>query len=357
MTQQGHEIEVYEEGDRALAPVVPLAAALAQSDVMAQLDAAHRYPRSIGRFMQRAKSMIVSSRETAESCMYAVPRGGKMIKGPSIRLAEIASSAYTNIQVGARIVDIGEEFVTAQGVAWDMETNLKTATETQRRITNRDGRRYNEDMIGTTCNAAMSIARRNAIFQVIPRAFIDQLYEAAREFAVGTQKTLAEQREVYISRIEKKGITRERVLLRLGKATVEDVDLADLETLAGLGTAIKNGDITLDEAFPAVVAVATPEQEGQRVSMCAKAAAAPPSDEPPPIGEPVPPVARAASNETVASLRKVFMAELAQLPADARADFWRSMPAGYTDVQGVQECKELTPMREVLAALRAFAAS
>lgn len=259
----------HEDDDEQLA--VSTVVELARNETMAQLDAAHRYKRSVSRFLKEATSLATISQEIAEACIYSMPRGGKMITGPSVRLAEICASAYGNLQIGARVVDEEDAKVVAQGVAWDMEKNLRCTIEIKRRITNKYGKRYDDDMITVTGNAAASIALRNAIFRVIPKAYVHGVYESARSVAVGDAKTLADRREQILARFEKLGVPRERVLLRLEKRGVEDIGLEDLELLIGLGTAIKNNDTTIDEAFPvAAPAPAAPEQDGKRIKMTKK---------------------------------------------------------------------------------------
>jgi hypothetical protein len=243
-------------------------AAITKSEVLAQLDAAHRYPRAITRFMKQAITLATINVATAESCMYALPRGGKTISGPSVRLAEICASSYGNIHVGARIVDIGEREVTAQGVAWDLETNLRVSVEVNRRITDSKGKRYNDDMIAVTCAAACSIALRNAIFRVVPRAYIDQVYERCKRVAVGKAETLTQRRDEVLARLAKMGATQDRVLNALHLRGVDDITLEHLEQLIGMGTAIKQGDKTVDEMFPPVVSeVPGADQPGRKMSL------------------------------------------------------------------------------------------
>ena len=80
-----------------------------------------------------------------------------------------------------------------------------------------------------TGNAAASIALRNAIFRVVPRAYIDGVYEKARQVAVGDAKTLGERRESLLQRFEKLGVTRDRVFARLEKRGIDDVYLLRVE--------------------------------------------------------------------------------------------------------------------------------
>ncbi len=262
-------------------------AAITKTEVEAQLDSAHKYPRSINRFRQEALSMATVSEEVAQSCIYSLPRGGKPITGPSVRLAEICASAWGNIHVGARPIEVGDTEVTSQGVAWDLQKNYRVTVESKRRITGRDGKRFNDDMIIMTQNAANSIALRNAIFRVIPRAYVDQIYAKVREVAVGNASTLAGKRATVLERLAKMGADQVRVLSALGKVGVDDIGLEELETLIGYGTAIKDGGKTVDELFPAPtkdVPGSAPAEQGKRMTLgkpkagAAAPAAAKPAD-------------------------------------------------------------------------------
>jgi hypothetical protein len=241
--------------------------AMVRSEIECQLDAAHKYKRSIVKFLHDATTMATISQEVAESCIYSMPRGGKQITGPSVRLAEICASAYGNLQVACRVADAEEKEVIAQGAAWDMEKNLRATIEVRRRITNKNGRRYEDDMITVTGNAAASIALRNAIFRVVPRAYVDTVYERARAVAVGDAKTLGARREQLLERFQKMGVTKERVLAAVEKTGIEDIGLTELETLIGMGTAIKNGDKQIDELFPEIAPPPVKAPDGQRMSL------------------------------------------------------------------------------------------
>lgn len=229
---------------------VKAVAVLNRSEIESQLDAAHKYRRQISRFMKEAMSLATISRDVAESCIYALPRGGKTIAGPSVRLAEICASAYGNLHFGSRVIDVEEKEVVSQGVAWDLEKNVRVTVEARRRITKSNGKRYDDDMITVTGAAAGSIALRNAIFRVIPRAYVDTIYAKVREVAVGNAQTLVQRRGELVARLQKIGVPIERIPARVGRLTVDDITIEDIEILIGLGTTIKNGERTIDEAFP-----------------------------------------------------------------------------------------------------------
>ena len=74
---------------------------------------------------------------------------------------------------------------------------------------------------------------------------------AARALLGLDQKTLAERRNRAVDTFGKMGIPKARLLATIGKDSVEDIGLAELETLIGIHTAIREGTINIDEAFPA----------------------------------------------------------------------------------------------------------
>lgn len=223
----------------------------AKGEVDTQIATAKRFPRSIQRFKERALSLATLDTETAESCFYSLPRGGKDIEGPSVRLAEIVAASWGNLRSQANIVDEDGRFIVARGMCWDLENNVAVSTEVRRRITDRDGRRYNDDMINTTANAACSIALRNAVFKVVPMALAKPVYDAARRVAIGDATTLVQRRTKMIDHFAKMGVRDDRICAAVNRPSIEDITIDDLAKLMGMSTAIKDGDITVDEAFPA----------------------------------------------------------------------------------------------------------
>ncbi len=234
---------------------------LTSAERKSQIEVARQYPRMISRFKKNALEMATSDEATAASCFYSIPRGGTHIEGPSVRLAEIVASAWGNLRAQARVVDVTEKHVIAEGMVWDLETNVAVSMEVRRRITNRKGDRYNDDMITVTGNAAAAIAFRNAVFKVIPRLFVNQIYEAARQVAVGDASTLALKQKQWVDYAQKFSVTPEQICGVLGIGEISDLSLDNLKTLAGMFSAIKEGDISVDSAF------AMPDQlpeEGRR---------------------------------------------------------------------------------------------
>lgn len=221
-----------------------------RGEVDTQIVTAKRYPRSVKKFKEDALSLATLDAETAASCFYSVPRDGKTIEGPSARLAEIVAASWGNLRSQANIIAEDGDYITARGMCWDLEKNVAVSTEVRRRISGKGGRKFSVDMINTTANAACSIALRNAVFKVVPMALAKSIYDAARRVAIGDATTLVDRRAKMVSHFAKMGVRAEQVCAAVGKASVDDITVDDLATLLGLSTAIKEGDTTVDEAFP-----------------------------------------------------------------------------------------------------------
>jgi hypothetical protein len=241
-------------------------ASITKSEVGMQLDAAHRWPRSIKAFMEDAAYLVTMSKETAQSCIYTLPvrKGGdKPITGPSVRLAEMCATSWGNLHIGARIIDEAPRTVTAQALAWDLEKNMRLAIEVKRGIVTSDGFRFGDDMIRVTSMAAISIALRNAIFRIIPRALVNELYAQAESKATGQDDGTfeAERDEILAVFVNKWAVPLDRVLARLSITKVADITQELLAALIGIGQSLKRREITFEQAFPPVQAAPPPQSK------------------------------------------------------------------------------------------------
>lgn len=207
-----------------------------------QIATAKKYPRSTKKFIHSATELSCYSEEVASECLYALKRSGKTIEGPSARFSEIIASAWGNCRAASRVVGEDDKFVTAQGIFFDLEKNVAITTEVRRRITDREGRKYADDMVGVTSNAACSIAMRNAVLKGIPKAIWDGIYKQARQCAIGSVQTLQDKRLKSIEYFGKMGVTSPQIMQYLGVDGVEDITLDHLAILKGLVTRLKDGE-------------------------------------------------------------------------------------------------------------------
>ena len=297
-----------------------------QSIVRAEIDmkvaTAKQYPRVLSRVKQDMLSFATLDEETASACFYTLPRGGKTIQGPSVRLAEIAISSFGNISAATRVLSVeasGENpHVTIQSVCHDMQNNVTVSIEKRRAINakkNKDGTRkpISDDDIQLAVNACSAVAFRDAAFKVIPQALIKPVFDAAKRVAVGDVKSLSVNRQKVIDRLKQMGALEDRILAVVEARKVDDVTVEKLEILIGLGTSIRDGQTTIEKAFPPIeqeeptrgqaAEVKLPRKKKEKTEEAPTQSTPPP--EPPPVqSEPTPPPAPPAAGSTQESFRK-----------------------------------------------------
>lgn len=85
--------------------------AIERANVDSQVSTAKQYPRDIARCINNSIAMATIDYETAQSCGYALQRGGKPITGPSVHLAKLIVSNWGNIRAEAKVVQITDKQV------------------------------------------------------------------------------------------------------------------------------------------------------------------------------------------------------------------------------------------------------
>lgn len=273
--------------------------AINRSEVDMQIATAKQYPRDLPTVLNKIETYATMDTETAEDCFYALRRQGadgeaQAIEGLSVRMAEIIASAWGNLRVQTRIIGNDGRFITAQGVCHDLETNVAVSKEVKRRITTRAGRTFSDDMQVVTGNAAASIAFRNAVLAVVPKAVTKKVIASVKQVAMGKAIDLETSRQNAIANYAKAGVTEQMLFEYLGITKKEQIDKEMVFELKALWNAIKEGTTSVQETFvkpqqdkkAAAEAQKKAEEakakaaEAQKRSSSAKTAAAPPNVDP-----------------------------------------------------------------------------
>lgn len=243
-----------EDGDSREIQLPPSALeSITRAEIDIQIATANRFPRSLSKFLQEAKSIVALDVEVAGQCTYVLPKrkgADKSIQGPSVRLAEIMASCYRNLRISGRITDDDGRMITAQGVALDLERNVGYSVEVKRGVMSKEGWRYSDDMIKVTCQAAISIATRNATFKVIPRTFVNLVEEEAKKVFKRDVKNLPARIDEALRWFKEKGVAPKQIFTTLGIGGPVDIDLDILAELSGYRTSIIEGLATVSEIFP-----------------------------------------------------------------------------------------------------------
>ena len=267
-------MSVHEGGERARADVAVVTA--------------QRYKRTIKAFLNDLETFACASPAMAEECFYVLERKNrdgskKLIIGPSVRFAELLLVAYRNLVVSVRLESDDGKVITVVGACRDVERNIGQEVPVSRRVTDRNGRRYSEDMVAVTMQAAGAIAKRNAIVGVVPKAMWMPVWEKAKALARGDLKSINERTGVAFDLLAKMGVPAARVLVYIGKPSQKDVDADDLLALHTLCKQIKEGEtdpstVGVEETAPAadVAASATAAVvQGRAKGKSSRAPAAP----------------------------------------------------------------------------------
>lgn len=222
--------------------------AIIRAEMDAQLDRANMNPRNIEKVLEDAYFMATQDKDIASACFYCLPKDGKILSGISVRFAEIIANCWGNIRAGARIISNDGKRVVAQAICIDLEKNTGMSIEVERSIIDKNGKKYREDLIVSTSNAACSIALRNSIFKVVPTVLTLKLQERIKEFSLGTED-FEQAKQSVIEEIISNGVTAKQILTVLGKENLDDITPDHVFSLKGIINAIKDGDTTFREAF------------------------------------------------------------------------------------------------------------
>ena len=248
-----------------------LVATITKAEIDTLISTARAYPRSIRRALDQMKTLATLTPEAADEAIYSLPRGGKTIEGPSIRFAEMAVQSWGNARVAARttMIDKADKFVEAEGFFLDAETNVATLARIRRRIVDKYGKVFNDDMILMTCNAAQSIARRNAILAGIPKSVWSTAYMAARAVVMGDLQTLGNRRAEAVKAFQRFGLSEAQVLQIMGLKGIEDVGLEQIVPLRGMYSALLNSETTVEELLRSIEPEKPTRQGAATASMAA----------------------------------------------------------------------------------------
>lgn len=249
ITQDGEIVETIDRREQDGATT-----ALLRAEMDSQVVTARQYPRSTKRAMNNIVSLATLDEQTAMECVYALKRSGKPIRGPSIRLAEIIASQWGNCRDDARVVHIDKvnKVLVAEGAFLDLETNRGTRAQVQRRISDKHGRLFSDDMIAMTGNAACAIARRNAILNGVPKAIWRKALNACEDVIRGDVSTMVEQRDKAIKALAHFNLSPEQIFELMDVGGLEDLTLDDIATLRVIYASLKNGEQTVEELLRSI---------------------------------------------------------------------------------------------------------
>ncbi len=268
----GYETEVLTDSDAKILEIPDASQSASnmgiaiRAELDVQIVTARAYPRNLSKFKRTAIDHATIDVLTAQSCIYSLERwsGGKKkyIIGPSVRLAEIAAAAYTNVRVSTSVLGIRGHHIYARTQFMDLENNYGIEAEVSRRVTDRDGKLYNDDMIQTTAAAVSSIAFRNGVFRGLPRVYINQILDECKRVASHNGVSLDDDRRTWIDHWAGLGVDGDRLFSGLGILGPEEITTDTCLLMTGLANRIEAHEISLEDVFPQLSTASFAKQRG-----------------------------------------------------------------------------------------------
>jgi hypothetical protein len=226
--------------------------ARAVAEVQAAMVVARMNPRDEMRAYQRIV-MACKRKSLAEQASYAYPRGGKMVTGPSIRLAEVIAGYWGNITYGLRELNRGKGISEVEAFAWDLETNTRVTRQFQvKHIRDKSdgGKQLTGERDIYELVASMGQRRvRACILEVVPGDIVEGAEEECKKTLQGGNGEPMEDRiRKMVLAFSEFGISKDMIEARL-RHKIEATLPAELVTLQQIYRSLKDGMAKREEFF------------------------------------------------------------------------------------------------------------
>ena len=227
-----------------LSSQMSVSAARAIQEVQGQIVMAKKFPRDI--FQAEKRILEACKRPTlAKSSQYSYPRGGQMVTGPSIRLAEVLAQNWGNLDFGIRELsqENGESVVEAY--CWDLETNVReTKVFTVKHERKAKGKVEKltdpRDIYELVANNGARRLRA-CILGIIPQDITEQAMLTCDATMTGkSDKPLIDRVREMVKAFDQIAITKEMIETRVGHE-VETINVEELVALGKIFNSIKDG--------------------------------------------------------------------------------------------------------------------
>lgn len=249
--EEGKSELVVGEGLKLVTPTEVLQQTKPASDLWVQISIARSFPRSVDAFVSAVERDTCRELQIAMACSYMLRRGKTEIVGPSVRFAESVLRAWGNVRVSTGVVDDSGDHVVVRARFWDLETNMAFEEEVARRLTDKEGRRYTDDVVISTKNAAQAIGFRNVVLAGIPESLWRPVWEKANKFVEDHARIDTEfeqKRSKVVMWFRRQGATTQELTDFLG-CPPDQATREDFLRLERLGAAIHQGTQTIEDAF------------------------------------------------------------------------------------------------------------
>jgi hypothetical protein len=263
-------------GGGEAAALVAQGATLMRIENESMLAVAIQRPRDAKKVLARALEELAILPEEAKEAYYSIPYKERQpdgstkmvsVEGPSINASSTLARLWGNCSVTARALDEDAAGATIAGIFTDFETNFRQERplRVSRVKKRRGGGTWTLDPQRWLAEyqAGVSKAQRNATLKGLPAWLVKRYTKAAKAMAAGDPDSKADPKKVagVLRAFERFKVTAAQLEAYVGAPQGEWLG-EHLATLIGLGNALVDKQLTVEEAFEgepaAVVEVVTP---------------------------------------------------------------------------------------------------
>lgn len=226
-----------------------------ESKGIAQIQAAMLIAKQFPRNENQCYINIIESCKRpslADQAVYAYPRGGKMVTGASIRLAEVLAQKYGNIHIEISIVSQDNDKTEAMATAIDMESNYVVSqgfTVQHQRTTKQGVKKLTDerDIREMVSNIGSRILR-GCILRVIPGDITEEALKQCERTQATSDVPIKEQVRNMVKAFDELGVKVEHLEKRLGH-NLDATIPAEIVTLKSVYKSIKDGMASREDFF------------------------------------------------------------------------------------------------------------
>jgi hypothetical protein len=216
----------------------------AVQEIQAAYVIAKKFPRDINavytRIMESCKRKVL-----AEQAMYSFPRGGQVVTGPSIRMAEVLAQNYGNLDFGVREIERRGNVSVAESYCLDLETNTRQTKvfEVPHEIELKGGRKKKltdpRDIYELVANNGARRLRA-CILGIIPGDIVEAAVDQCRKtVAKGSGEPMVDRIRKMVAVFKEMGVSQEMVAEKLGHS-VDLITAEEIVELTAIYTSIRD---------------------------------------------------------------------------------------------------------------------
>ena len=268
--EQFGDVQVFTGQEIAMASASPSAPTVSgnieQSRAVAEAQAAMVVARMNPRDEMTAYNKIMKAckrKSLAERATYAYKRGGQLVTGPSIRMAEVLARHWGNMTFGLREIARRSGESEMEAYAWDLETNTKvsrgfTVKHIRERKQGNVGLDSERDIYELTANMGQRRVRA-CILELIPGDIVEAAEDQCKKTIEHGDGTPLEDRiRKMIAAFDEHGVTKEMIEGFLGHKA-EAMVAQQLVRLTEIYRSIRDGIGKREDFFRVTAAAEAPK--------------------------------------------------------------------------------------------------